>query len=62
MAKKLAITLTGSMIGRSETQRVTLRTLGLKKREQTVVHQDNPSVRGAIAKVRHVVTVKEIDE
>ncbi|WP_124726417.1 50S ribosomal protein L30 [Staphylospora marina] len=62
MAKKLAITLKRSMIGRPESQRVTLRTLGLRKREQTVVQQDNPAIRGMIAKVSHLVEVKEIEE
>ncbi|WP_054950986.1 50S ribosomal protein L30 [Numidum massiliense] len=61
MAKKLEITLTGSVIGRPQKERVTLRTLGLKKREQTVVHDDNSAVRGAVQKVQHIVTVKEID-
>jgi large subunit ribosomal protein L30 len=62
MAKKLAITLKRSMIGRPESQRVTLRTLGLKKREQTVTHQDNPAIRGMLNKVQHLVKVKEINE
>ncbi|KFZ39523.1 MULTISPECIES: 50S ribosomal protein L30 [Thermoactinomyces] len=62
MAKKLAITLKRSMIGRPESQRVTLRTLGLKKREQTVTHQDNPAIRGMLNKVQHLVEVKEINE
>lgn len=62
MAKKLAITFTGSMIGRPESQRVTLRTLGFTKREQTVVHNDNPAIRGMINKVSHLVEVKEIAE
>ncbi|MBD1372345.1 50S ribosomal protein L30 [Hazenella sp. IB182357] len=62
MAKKLAITFTGSMIGRPETQRVTLRTLGLRKREQTVTHNDNPAIRGMVKKVSHLVEVKEINE
>ncbi|MBA4549396.1 50S ribosomal protein L30 [Thermoactinomyces intermedius] len=62
MAKKLAITLKRSMIGRPESQRVTLRTLGLKKREQTVTHQDNPAIRGMLNKVSHLVEVKEINE
>lgn len=60
VANKLAITLKRSMIGRPETQRVTLRTLGLKKREQTVVHDDNPSIRGMINKVKHLVEVSEV--
>ena len=34
VAKQLAITLKRSMIGRPEAHRVTLRTLGLKKRNR----------------------------
>lgn len=62
MAKKLEITLARSVIGRPESQRVTVRTLGLKKRHQTVVHEDNSAIRGMINKVSHLVTVNEIDE
>jgi large subunit ribosomal protein L30 len=62
VAKKLAITLKRSMIGRPESQRVTLRSLGLRKREQTVLQQDNPAIRGMIAKVKHLVEVKEVEE
>ncbi len=62
MANKLAITLKRSMIGRSETQRVTLRTLGLKKREQTVVQEDTPAIRGMINKVHHLIEVKEVQK
>ncbi|BBW98178.1 50S ribosomal protein L30 [Geobacillus sp. FSL W8-0032] len=62
MAKKLAITLTRSVIGRPEDQRVTVRTLGLRKMHQTVVHNDNPAIRGMINKVAHLVNVKEIEE
>jgi large subunit ribosomal protein L30 len=59
MANKLEITLTRSVIGRPEDQRVTVKTLGLKKLHQTVVQDDNPAIRGMINKVAHLVTVKE---
>ncbi|CAG9622203.1 MULTISPECIES: 50S ribosomal protein L30 [Bacillaceae] len=59
MANKLAITLTRSVIGRPQDQRVTVQTLGLKKMHQTVVHEDNAAIRGMINKVSHLVTVKE---
>ncbi len=59
MSKQLAITLTRSVIGRPEDQRVTVRTLGLKKLHQTVVLDDNAAIRGMINKVAHLVTVKE---
>ncbi len=60
MANKLEITLTRSLIGRPEDQRVTVNTLGLKKMHQTVVHNDNDAIRGMINKVSHLVSVKEI--
>jgi large subunit ribosomal protein L30 len=59
MANKLAITLTRSVIGRPEDQRITVKTLGLKKMHQTVVLEDNAAIRGMIGKVSHLVTVKE---
>ncbi|AMM91328.1 50S ribosomal protein L30 [Peribacillus simplex] len=59
MANKLEITLTRSLIGRPEDQRVTVNTLGLRKMHQTVIHEDNPAIRGMITKVAHLVTVKE---
>ena len=60
MANQLQITLKRSLIGRPEVQRQTVRTLGLGKLHQTVVHQDNPSIRGMITKVAHLVEVKEV--
>ncbi|ATH94065.1 50S ribosomal protein L30 [Bacillus glycinifermentans] len=56
---KLEITLKRSVIGRPEDQRITVRTLGLKKTNQTVVHEDNAAIRGMINKVSHLVSVKE---
>ncbi|GAA3411913.1 50S ribosomal protein L30 [Paenibacillus hodogayensis] len=60
MAKQLQITLKRSLIGRPESQRVTVRTLGLRKLHQSVVHNDAPTVRGMINKVSHLVEVKEV--
>ncbi|MBA2873136.1 MULTISPECIES: 50S ribosomal protein L30 [Bacillales] len=62
MAKKLAITLTRSVIGRPEDQRITVKTLGLRKLHQTVVHNDNPAIRGMVNKVSHLVKVEEVEE
>lgn len=59
MANKLEITLTRSLIGRTQDQRETVKALGLRKINQTVEQQDNPAIRGMITKVAHLVTVKE---
>jgi large subunit ribosomal protein L30 len=58
---KLQITLVRSVIGRPETQRVTVKTLGLRKLNSSVVHNDNPAIRGMINKVSHLVSVTEIE-
>jgi len=59
MSKKLEITLTRSVIGRTDRQRKTVQTLGLKKVNDSVVREDTPAVRGMINKISHIVTVKE---
>ncbi|UHA71721.1 50S ribosomal protein L30 [Paenibacillus sp. 481] len=57
---KLEITLVRSLIGRPETHRTTVNTLGLRKLNQTVVHNDNPAIRGMVNQVIHLVQVKEV--
>ena len=58
-AKTLTVTQLGSPIGRRFDQEATLVGLGLNKRHRTRVLEDTPSVRGMIAKVAHLVEVKE---
>jgi large subunit ribosomal protein L30 len=48
---------TGSPIRRKNDQRATLVGLGLNRLGRTSTLQDNPSVRGMIAKVAHLVEV-----
>jgi large subunit ribosomal protein L30 len=57
---KLKITLVRSVIGRPETQRKTVRALGLKKTNHFVIQEDTPQVRGAIGKVSHLLKVEEV--
>jgi len=59
LSGKLAITLKRSVIGCPKSQRLVVESLGLKKRESTVILPDNPAVRGAAFKVRHLLEVKE---
>ena len=56
---KLKITLTRSLIGRPETQRKTIKALGLKKLNSAVELPDNESIRGQLHKVEHLITVEE---
>lgn len=65
MAKKtikLKITQIRSGIDRPERQKRTIRALGIRKLNHTVVHEDTPQIRGMINKVSHLVSVEEISE
>jgi len=59
-AKTIKIEQTGSPIRREQSQRATLVGLGLNKIGRVTELQDTPSVRGMIAKVKHLVRV--VDE
>lgn len=61
-AGKIEITQVRSGIGRIAKHRRTLRALGIKRHQQSVVHEDNPAIRGMVAQVSHLVSVREIDE
>ncbi len=55
---KLSIKLVKSSIGYSQDQKKTLRALGLRRMQQSVIQNDSATVRGMINKVRHLVTVE----
>jgi len=57
---KLKITQIRSTIGREKRQKRTVRALGLKKLNQTVIHDDTPSIRGMIEKVKHLLKLEEV--
>jgi large subunit ribosomal protein L30 len=57
--KQLSITLVKSPIGYSIRQKRTVRALGLRKINQTVVHNESDVIRGMIAKISHLVRVEE---
>ena len=59
---KLRVTLVKSPIGNQTRHKRTVKALGLTKIRQTITHPDNPSVRGMIAKVIHLVKVEEVQE
>ena len=61
MSKKLKVTQVRSGIGRPETQRRTLKGLGLRGPHKSVVVENTPSFRGMIKKVIHLVSVEETD-
>lgn len=59
--RTLRVTLVKSSIGRPYDQERTLRSMGLRKLHQTVELQDNPSMRGMVAKVHHLVRVEDAE-
>jgi large subunit ribosomal protein L30 len=59
--KKLQVTYTTSSIGVEADQKQTVQRLGLRRLGQTVVKPDNAAVRGMLHKVRHLVTVVEVE-
>ena len=54
---KLRIKWVRSQIGYDESQRRTIRALGLRRLQHEVEHEDTPSLRGMVHKVRHLVSV-----
>jgi large subunit ribosomal protein L30 len=57
---KLRITYAKSAIGYTERQKATIKALGFRKLNQTVEHDDTPTIRGMINKVSHLVVVEEV--
>ncbi|MGI6551300.1 MAG: 50S ribosomal protein L30 [Syntrophomonadales bacterium] len=60
MGKMLKITWEKSTIGSVKSQRATIKSLGLRKLNQSVIKEDTPQIRGMIDKVHHLVTVEEL--
>ena len=56
----LRVKYSKSSIGYSQSQKDTVRSLGLRKLNQVVELPDTPSIRGMIFKVQHLVTVEEV--
>ena len=58
---KIKVTQIRSAIGTKPNQRQTLRSLGLKRINHSVVQEDRPEIRGMIFAVNHMVKVEEVD-
>lgn len=57
--KTIRVTLVKSPIGFNKTQKATVQALGLRKLHQTVEKPDNPSIRGMVTAISHLVQVSE---
>ncbi len=56
---KVKITQVKSVIDRPRRQKETIKALGLKRINHTVVKEGTPQIMGMIQKVSHLVTVEE---
>ena len=57
MAEKITVKLTKSLIGRSDKQIATAKSLGLKKVGDVTVQPDNAATAGKINTISHMVEV-----
>ncbi|HET7037866.1 MAG TPA: 50S ribosomal protein L30 [Thermomicrobiaceae bacterium] len=57
--KTIRVTYFKSIIGAPKDQKETVRSLGFHRLYQTLEKPDNPSVRGMVNKVRHLVRIEE---
>jgi large subunit ribosomal protein L30 len=61
-AKRLKITQVRSGSGRVEGHRRTLRALGIKRHQQSVIQQDTPAIQGMIRQISYMLDVQEVEE
>lgn len=58
---RIKVTQIRSSASHQKDQGRTLKALGLHRMRDTVEHDDVPSIRGMVFKVRHLVNVEEIE-
>ncbi|MAQ12933.1 MAG: 50S ribosomal protein L30 [Chloroflexota bacterium] len=57
---EIKITWKRSTIGKPGIQKRIIDSLGLRRLNHTVVHQDSPTIRGMVNKVSHLVKVEVV--
>ena len=60
MAKKIKITQVVSQIDTLEAHKRTIKALGSRRPNRSVIKTDTPQIRGMIEAVRHLVKVEEV--
>ena len=58
---KLRVTQVRSLSGRPARHRATMEALGFRWHQQSLIKDDNPSIRGMLFQVRHLVKVEEVE-
>jgi len=59
---KIKVTWKRSTINRKESHKRTIRALGLRRLNESVIHEATPQVLGMIRQVGHLVRVEEVRE
>lgn len=59
--KQIKVTQKKSLIGRMREHRRTMKALGLRRINHSVIHDDSPQIRGMIHQVRYLVDVEEVN-
>ncbi len=59
--EKIKVTLVRSTIDKPKKQKLTIKALGLRRLNQSVVHNATPQILGMIAKVKHLVKVEKVE-
>jgi large subunit ribosomal protein L30 len=57
---KVKITQVKSIIDRPKKQKDTVKALGLRRMNQSVIHEDTPQIMGMVEKVSHLVKVEKV--
>jgi large subunit ribosomal protein L30 len=60
MSAKLQIKLVKGLIGEREKVKRTVKSLGLRKLQQTVVHEVNGPLLGKLDSVKHLIEITEV--
>ncbi len=58
--KMLKITLVKSPIGAVPKHKATVKSMGLRKLNKTIILPDNAATRGQIQQIRHLIKVEEV--
>jgi len=59
-ADQIKVTQIKGLIGQKEKLKRTVEALGLKRINDSVVHEDNDVIRGMVFKVKHLVSVEKV--
>ncbi len=57
---QIKVTLVRSVIERPETQKRTVKSLGLGKVNSSVIRHDSPQIMGMVKKISHLIKVENI--